>query len=226
MPFHSMTNQLLWSGGLLLQLALLMLLAARGTARAFPCFTVLIAFYTARSVLSQALPGHVPAARLGLLLESFSILDFLLRFAVAGELTMKLTQARRVTAVTRMCALVSAAGVGAAALGMIVHAPAGLPFDRAEAFFSVLFLLLFCWALRRRSSGPVLGITAGFAVFAAADLIASAARVHAFLRHDAHGYLGWSYVGPCAYLCALVVWLAGSRSEDAARAAALSPSTA
>ena len=71
----------------------------------------------------------------------------------------------------------------------------------------------FAVALKYARSVNPTRIAAGFAAFSLIQLAASFGRAHAFLKHDAGWYLGWSYAPGVGYLAVVIFWLISLRTE-------------
>jgi hypothetical protein len=82
-----------------------------------------------------------------------------------------------------------------------------------QVFVWFLMIAPFFVALKyARSVNPV-RIAAGFAAFSLIQLAASFGRAHAFIKHDADWYLGWSYAPGVGYLAVVIFWLISLRQE-------------
>jgi uncharacterized protein (DUF2236 family) len=94
------------------------------------------------------------------------------------------------------------------------HAP--IATDRAETLASFVMLSLFAWVLAVSHSKLLLRIVAGFALFAAIQLLSQAARAGAALQRNDRAYAGWSYALAGTYLIVVAMWLVTLRAEPEA----------
>lgn len=210
-------NRCLWLAGLLLQAALLVALVMRREARRFPAFTLLIAFYTARTTLLYALSGHLPAATYGQLYETLSWLDLALQMLVAAEIARHIVHQRtgwswRVGGMLLL--FLAVAGCGSWFAAMMVRPYPRISVDRGQAFTSCFMLLLLGWTWWRSTFGPVRRIVEGFALYGLVVLLAEPARIQAFVNRNPRTYLASSYAPAIAYLGILIFWLLTVRTTD------------
>ncbi len=207
---HATLNTSLWALGVALQIALLVVLAARGGARRLPMFTTLIAFYAVRSVVLFAVSGHVSRSMMGSIYNGFSSTDVLLQMIVAAEMAVWLIRLRGGWTRARgglVAGLAAIAGGGGWFAGTIwkTHGPVSL--DRGQVALAILFVLLFAWAAWKRVSGSVVQETIGFAIYSFVSLIAQVEKYRAAIAQNAGIYAAWSYTLATVYLLVLIFWL-------------------
>jgi hypothetical protein len=85
--------------------------------------------------------------------------------------------------------------------------------DRVQLFAWFAMIALFAIVLRKARSANPARIAAGFAAFSLIQLAAAFGRIHAFAKHDAGWYLGWSYIPAVGYLAVVIFWLVSLRKD-------------
>ena len=217
-PSRLTINRTLWATGLALQCALAVAVFRRGIARRFPCFTALICFYPLRAALLFVLAGRVDAEVYNPLFSALAFTEVLLQVAIAVELMLRINQEmgaeQRTTAGRRWVALLILLGFAGGLTWLVLRfTPVRAPVDRVQVFVWFLMIAPFVVTLKyARSVNPV-RIAAGFAVFSLIQLAGSFGRAHAFVKHDAGWYLGWSYAPGVGYLAVVIFWLISLRAE-------------
>jgi hypothetical protein len=217
-PSRLIINRTLWATGLALQCALAVAVFRRGIARRFPCFAALICFYPLRAGLLFVLASRVDADVYNPLFSALAFTEILLQVSIAVELIWRINQEMGAGPPTstdrRWFALLIFLGLAGALTWLVLRfTPARAPVDRVQVFVWFLMIAPFAVALKyARSVNPV-RIAAGFAVFSLIQLASSFGRAHAFLRHDAGWYLGWSYAPGIGYLAVVIFWLISLRHE-------------
>jgi hypothetical protein len=218
-PSRLTINRTLWATGLALQCALAVTVFRRGIARRFPCFATLICFYPLRAGLLFVLAGRVDADVYNPLFSALAFVEILLQVAIAVELIWRInremgaetpnsTQRRRV-------ALLIFLGLAVGLTWLVLRfTPARAPVDRVQVFVWFLMIAPFFVALKYARAVNLVRIAAGFAAFSLIQLAASFGRAHAFLKHDADWYLGWSYAPGVGYLAVVIFWLISLRQEQ------------
>jgi hypothetical protein len=207
-----MTNQIIWTAGLLGHLLLLTVLFARKRVARFPWFTLLIIFYVVRSVgLAVALraSGHPAHLFETMILD---IMDILLQCALLAELTWialkPLGTVRRFT----LPLLLIASGV----LMVMRLAPSSHHSLRSilALLHFLLSVLMVEWAivlafllrpLRLSWRSHVAAITFGFAIYSAALL---AAGGYFTTGREMRDYVFFSFFRISVYLLILLFWSA------------------
>ena len=215
--------------GLLAHLLLLLVLVVRGRVARFPLFTLLIAFYIARTAIPQMSFTHnlSPTAFLWFF-WGFEIGDILLRAAVLGEV---LWIAFRPTAIpgVRVIAWSAVAVALAGALTMAIgpsHPPvqamlAWSIFTKGNLTVAFLSLLVLAMLLFTRSTtglparSHVLAIAEGLAFYAFVFLLLQATRYWGGGHANPHGGEHVSYLrywmrfsAATAYLAVVLYWIA------------------
>jgi hypothetical protein len=225
-PSRLNVNRALWAAGLALQFALAIEVFRRGIARRFPCFAALICFYPLRAVLLFVLAGRIDADIYNPLFSALAFAEILLQIAVVVELLWRVdrgieaqkTSVERRTPSRRgwpgLLALFVLLGVAGGLTWLVLKfTPARTPVDRVQVFvWFVMIALVAIAAKYARSANPV-RIAAGFAAFSLIQLAALFGRGHAYLKHDAGWYLGWSYAPGVGYLAVVIFWLVSLREE-------------
>lgn len=222
-PSRLFINRTLWTAGLLLQCALAVAVFRRGIARRFPCFAALLCFYPLRAALLFAIAGRVDPDVYNPLFSTLSFTATFLLAAVAVELVWRIAQemsgatARPIRrGITILFFLLCAAGL--LTWLALRFTPAGapinrLPLDRVQVFLWFVMIALFAVALKYAHSANPIRIAAGFAAFSLIQLATSFGRAHAYLRHNAHWYLGWSYAPAVGYIAVVCFWLCSLAKE-------------
>lgn len=217
-PSRLTINRTLWATGLALQCALAVAVFRRGVARRFPCFAALICFYPLRAGLLFVLASRIDADVYNPLFSVFAFAEILLQVAIAVELIWRINQDTGVglysSTQRRWVALLIFLGLAGGLTWLALRfTPARAPVDRVQVFVWFLMIAPFFVALNyARSANPV-RIAAGFAAFSLIQLAASFGRAHAFIKHDAGWYLGWSYAPGVGYLIVVIFWLISLRHE-------------
>jgi hypothetical protein len=219
LPSRLTINRTLWATGLALQCALAVEVFRRGIARRFPCFAALICFYPLRAGLLFVLAGRVDADVYDPLFSALAFIEILLQVAIAVELVWRINremgaESRSYTE-RRWVALLIFLGLAGGLTWLVLRfSPARAPVDRVQVFVWFLMIAPFFVALRyARTANPV-RIAAGFAAFSLIQLAASFGRAHAFIKHDAGWYLGWSYAPGVGYLALVIFWLISLHQEQ------------
>jgi hypothetical protein len=217
-PSRLTINRTLWATGLALQCALAVAVFRRGVARSFPCFAALICFYPLRAGLLFVLAGRVDADVYNPLFSALAFTEILLQVAIAVELIWRINREMGAESPNstqrRWIALLIFLGLAVGLTWLVLRfTPARAPVDRVQVFVWFLMIAPFFVALKyARSVNPV-RIAAGFAAFSLIQLAASFGRAHAFIKHDAGWYLGWSYAPGVGYLAVVMFWLISLRQE-------------
>jgi hypothetical protein len=229
MPSRLAINRALWAMGLALQCALVVVVFRRRIARRFPCFTALICFYPLRAGLLFALASRVDADVYNPLFSALAFAEIFLQVAVAVELLWRVnreTDAREASAQETIVGRPKSARRGGLALLILLgvagsltwlvlkFTPARAPVDRVQVFLWFVMIAVFVAALKNARSANPVRIAAGFAAFSLIQLAASFGRAHAFLKHNAGWYLGWSYAPAVGYLAVVTFWLISLRKEQ------------
>jgi hypothetical protein len=203
-------NLLIWSAGLLLQAILLALLFWRGLARRLPVFTLILAFYVARSIALFSLYGHISREGYSMLFEFMGVADICLQTLLAAVIAIHffrqrgLLQWRYATKVGVVFLLgLIAAAAAAYALPVRGHAPV----DRGSAFVAFLMILLILAMIATRTLGPHFRVAAGFAVFGLAGIVTDLVRRYAAFHHQAILYAASSYVESATYIAIVLYWI-------------------
>jgi hypothetical protein len=218
-PSRLTINRALWATGLALQCALAVAVFRRGIAHRFPCFAALICFYPLRAGLLFVLASRVDADVYNPLFSALAFAEILLQAAIAVELLWRINQEmsaelRRSTE-RRWAALLIFLGLACGLTWLVLRfTPARAPVDRVQVFVWFLMIAPFAVALKYAQSVNPVRIAAGFAAFSLIQLAASFGRAHAFLKHDAGWYLGWSYAPGVGYLAVVIFWLISLRNEQ------------
>jgi hypothetical protein len=210
-PTHAAVSALVWSTGLVLQLALVVRLFTRRVAHSFPCFTALIAFYLLRSAVLFISYGRIDADNYNTLYEGLQLVELLAQAAVVVELTHHImrdqggwTLRRAVAPITLL--ITTSIATGIAVTQLPTRTP--IPVDRTQLFFSILAVLIFAWAQSvRTASAIVRHITAGFAVYGIVSISANLGRTYAAIHKDPALYAKWSYAIAVTYLAVVAMWL-------------------
>jgi hypothetical protein len=211
-PSRLVINRTLWTAGLVLQCALAVAVFRRGIARRFPCFAVLICFYPLRAALLFALAGRVDPDVYNPLFSALSFVETALLAAVVLELLWRIVQemgGATASPMRRGIPILLLLLCAASLLTWLAlkFMPAHAPLDRVQVFLWFVMIAVFAIAVKSARSTNVLRIAAGFAAFSLIQLATSYGRAHAYLRHDAHWYLAWSYAPAVAYLTIVSLWL-------------------
>ena len=206
-----MTNHIIWTAGLVGHLLVVAALFARGRARRFPCFTLLIVFDILRALALALFVARLAPPALRVTSTSFEITDLLLEFAVLAELVLTalwpLGRLRRVTLPLLL--------LGSGALIVNHLAPVSHYIGRAAPlllhfFLGVLFLewslvlvsLLRPLKLRWRSD--VAAISFGFGVYSASLLFAGG---YFRVGRGLSDYIFFSYLRIAVYLFVVLWWI-------------------
>ena len=218
-PSRLTINRILWATGLALQCALAVEVFRRGIARRFPCFAALICFYPLRAGVLFILAGRVDADVYNPLFSWLAFAEILLQAAIAVELIWRINQetgveSRSSTGRRWVALLIFMALAGGLTWLVLRFTPARTPVDRVQVFVWFLMIAPFFVGLRYARSVNPMRIAAGFAAFSVIQLAASFGRAHAFLKHDAGWYLGWSYAPGVGYLAVVIFWLISLRHEE------------
>jgi hypothetical protein len=217
-PSRLTINRTLWATGLALQCALAVAVFRRGIARRFPCFATLICFYPLRALLLFVLAGRVDADVYNPLFSALAFVEILLQVAIAVELIWRINREMGAESPNstqrRSVALLIFLGLAVGLTWLVLRfTPARAPVDRVQVFVWFLMIAPFFVALKYARSVNLIRIAAGFAAFSLIQLAASFGRAHAFLKHDADWYLGWSYAPGVGYLAVVIFWLISLRQE-------------
>jgi hypothetical protein len=212
-------NNSLLAAGLFLQIALLFFLVRRRMASELRLFTVLIAFYAARSMVLLAIFHQVPRDVYASLYSALSIIDLILQIAVALEISLAILRSGsrqllpHALLIPGVFLLAVFFAYGLTSL-LPAHSPA--PADRGAVLTGLLFLELWAWSLAipplvspfavpltrwRRSA------LTGLAAVGVVAVISQAARSVAALHHNAPVFRAWSYCNAVVYLFTLIFWI-------------------
>jgi|GEM_PF-2782054 len=218
-PSRLTINRTLWATGLALQCALAVAVFRRGIPRRFPCFAALICFYPLRAGLLFVLASRVDADVYNPLFNAMAFAEILLQAAIAVELIWRINQemgveSRSSTERRWVALLIFLCLAGGLTWLVLRFTPARAPVDRVQVFVWFLMIAPFAVALRSARSANPMRIAAGFAAFSLIQLAATFGRAHAFLKHDAGWYLGWSYAPGAGYLAVVIFWLISLRQEQ------------
>jgi hypothetical protein len=218
-PSRLTVNRALWATGLALQCALAVAVFRRGVARRFPCFAALICFYPLRAGLLFVLAGRIDADVYDPLFSALAFAEIILQVAIAVELIWRINremgaESRSSTDRRWVALLVFLAFAGVLTWLVLRFTPARAPVDRVQVFVWFLMMAPFFVALTYAHSVNPVRIAAGFAAFSLIQLAASFGRAHAFIKHDAGWYLGWSYAPGVGYLAVVIFWLISLREEE------------
>jgi hypothetical protein len=220
-PSRLAVNRALWATGLALQFALAVEVFRRGIARRFPCFAALICFYPLRAGLLFVLAGRIDSDIYNPLFSTLAFAEILLQVAVVIELLWRVNRETDAELRTSsrcgwlgLLALFVLLGVAGGLTWLVLKfTPARAPVDRVQVFVWFVMIALVAIAVKyARSANPV-RIAAGFAAFSLIQLAALFGRGHAYLKHDAGWYLGWSYAPGVGYLAVVIFWLISLREE-------------
>jgi hypothetical protein len=217
-PSRLAVNKMLWTAGLVLQCALAVVAFRRGIARRFPCFAALLCFYPLRACLSLALPGRVDADVYTPLFSALTFTATLLLAAVAVELMWRIVQemygdTRRSMQRGLPVLLFVLCAAGGLTWLVLKLASARGPIDRVQVFTWFAMIALFAVAVKNARSANPVRIAGGFAAFSLIQLATWFGRTHAYLKHDAGWYLGWSYAPAVGYLAVVTFWLCSLGKE-------------
>lgn len=215
-------NLLLWSVGVALQAALLVGLFLRGMVRRFPLFSLLIAFYMARSVLLYFLAGHIGWAAYGDLYRVLSWADLALQLLVLAEIAAGILRGSGLWSRLRgLKAGLAAFATIAASVALAAELPSRGPLlvDRGSVFTALLMLLLLPWTLIAGTRGTVRRIVEGLAAYGLVAVVATLLRSHAAVHRDASAWAAAAYAQSGVYLAAVVYWLFTVRRPKAPGAA-------
>jgi hypothetical protein len=214
-PSWHQANMAIWTLGLLLQVALVVLVARTHIPSTLPGFTALIAFYPLRSVLLFAFSHRIAPDALETWSSVLDVLALLLQFWVAVELVLQLTRPMR--ARTRRWPLIPI-GLGVFALAStwltLALVPGRIEVDRTDVFFCWVMLALAVAAVAWSRSPNLLRICAGFALFSLFQLLALAARAHAWTARNRHAYVASEYAPALAWLVVVAYWLLSLKREE------------
>ena len=218
MPSRLTINRTLWATGLALQCALAVAVFRRGIARRFPCFAALTCFYPLRAGLLFVLAGRVDADVYNPLFSALAFAEILLQVSIAVELLWRINREigaeSRISTARRWVALLIFLIIAGGLTWLVLRfTPARAPVDRVQVFVWFLMIAPFAVALKYARSANPMRIAAGFAAFSLIQLAATFGRGHAFLKHDAGWYLGWSYAPGVGYLAVVIFWLISLRQE-------------
>ncbi|MGC2638708.1 MAG: hypothetical protein WA294_16110 [Acidobacteriaceae bacterium] len=201
---------ILWSVGLVLQLTLLTMLFVRRAARRVPIFTLLIAFYIARSVALFFLPGVISHATYASLYENLGLVDTVLQIGVAIEIAVTaLRQYDRWSRerIVKISLLMMTGVVAALFVAVLLPSRGRAPIDRGTVFPALLMVLLFVWMATARLGGPSRRIVEGFAAYGAVAIAANVVRNQAALDRSGSWYLAGSYAQSGTYLLVVLFWI-------------------
>jgi hypothetical protein len=217
-PSRLAVNRSLWAVGLALQCALAVEVFRRRIAPRFPCFAALICFYPLRAGLLFVLAGRIDADVYNPLFSALAFAEILLQAAIAVELIWRISRETGVKfqkSTRRLgIALFVLLGIAGSLTWLVLKfTPARAPADRIQVFVWFVMIALFAVALKSARSANPVRIAAGFAAFSLIQLAASFGRAHAYFKHDAGWYLGWSYAPAVGYLAVVIFWLISLRNE-------------
>ncbi len=206
-----MTRHWIWAAGLFGHLFLLAVLVARGRARRFPCFTLLIFFDVLRTLALALVLDRLPPAPLHLAVTAFGITDLLLEFAVLAELVLTaLWGLGRLRRVTLPLLLLASGALIVTHLAPVSHytgraAPLLLHFALGVLFLEwALVLALLLPSLRLRWRSDVAAISFGFGVYSAALLFAGG---YFRVGREMSDYIFFSYLRIFVYLLVVLWWI-------------------
>jgi hypothetical protein len=212
-------NVVIWTAGLALQCALVAVVLRRGIARCFPAFTVLITFYPLRAALLFALAAPLEPGTYESLYSALALLALVLQAAVDIEITLRLIRELGGWSLRRFLLLLGLLAIASMFTWLMLsrlprNAP--IPTDRAETFASFVMLCLSAWVLAVSHATLLRRIVAGFAFFAAVQLLSQVARAEAALQRNDRAYAGWAYALAGTYLVVVAMWLVVLRAEPEA----------
>jgi hypothetical protein len=192
-----------------LECALLGVLIVRGNARRLSLFTLLIAFYVARSVAYLVLPAHMGPASFARLFAGLSLADVVLELGLAGQIA--LAAARQYSDAQRdrlsRVLLLLLAGVLVSVLATALLPSRGrVQIDRGTVLVGFLMLLLWVWMAVERLGGPARRVAEGFAAYGAVAIVANVVRNQAGLHRNETLFRTASYAQSGAYLLAVAFW--------------------
>jgi|GEM_PF-4406659 len=206
-----MTQHLIWTAGLVGHLVLIAILVARGWARRFPFFTLLIAFDVVRALALALVLGHLSKPELLLASRAFDIADLLLEFAVLAELVLTalwpLGKLRRILwpLLLLACGVLIVSRV--APLGhynhglveLLLHFLLGVLFTEWAIVLAVMLRPL---GLRWRTG--VAAISFGYGLYTAVLIFAGG---YFRLGRDLSDYIFFSYLRIGVYLLVVLWWI-------------------
>jgi hypothetical protein len=201
-------NFCLWSAGLLLQAILLIRLVRLRLLLRMPVFTLLIAFYVARSLTLYLV--HLDAMAYNHLKEILSLADLILQIALAIEIMVYALGAGRPTTRRRRLRVTSGLAGGAAlaaVFALAVPERGRIPFDRGIVFTTLLMLFVLLWMILARIKGPHRRVAEGFTLYGIVAILAGVARNFAVLRRSQTLLLGASYTQSGIYLLIVLYWI-------------------
>jgi peptidoglycan/LPS O-acetylase OafA/YrhL len=212
LPSRAELNRAIWSGGLVLQAALVFVIFGRGVARRFPGFAALITLYPVRAALLFALAGRIEADDYDTMAHVLGMLELVLQAWVVVEIALRLAQAAGGWTWRRGMAALVLVALAVSLTTVTFHMlPAEQPADRMQIVAGFLMIGLCAVALKAAASKNLLPIPAGFAAFAVFQLASLAGCASAKAHQSTGAYLAWSYLPACGYLAVVVFWLAALR---------------
>jgi hypothetical protein len=209
-------NNVIFGAAILLEAELIFVTFRRGIARSFPGFTVLMIFYPLRAGLLFALTGRIDADALDPLVNALGLAEMLLQAWVLVEIVRRLIGEMGGWTRRRSMVLLLLLGAACGLAWAVLHALSRGGFtDRVQIYVAFLMLALFVLALKAARWRNLLCIVAGFAGFAAIQLVSLASKAYAIKKHHLGAYIGWSYVPAIGYLAVVVFWLIGLKRQAA-----------
>ena len=206
-----MTDHIIWAAGLVGHLLVVAALIARGRARRFPCFTLLIVFDILRALALALLLGHLAPPALHVASIAFEITDLLLEFAVLTELVLTaLWPLGRLRRIMLPSLLLASGALIVTHLAPVRHytgrfAPLLLHFLLGVLFLEwSLVLASLLRPLRLRWRSDVAAISFGFGVYSAALLFAGG---YFRVGRDLSDYIFFSYLRIAVYLLVVLWWV-------------------
>ena len=207
---HTAFSSLMWSIGILLEFTLFVALFSRRIAHVFPFFTNFVGFYLVRSTLLFLLLNPINLASYSWLFRVLLLLDALVQFCVAAELTRHL--ARNHGGWTRRNITIPIVFLCAAALGTYLTTALtphrDVQVEPSVIFFSCYMIFLYGWTLALNESFVIFrNVSQGFAIYGLINIVANIGRTaNAFAGHP-NRYFAWTYVLAGAYVVVVIYWL-------------------
>ena len=207
---HTAFYLLMWSVSLLLQLTLFVSLFSRSVARFAPFFTNFVGFYLLRSVVLFFILNPASAATYSRLYNFFLVLDVLVQFCVAAELTRHLatthggwTRRNIVVPVVFLCATAICTYI---TVQLAPHAKVRV--DPSLIAFSYYMIFLWLWTFALHETTAIgRSVAQGFAIYSIISIVANIGRTSAMFVDHPRSYAAWTYVLAGGYLVVVIFWL-------------------
>jgi len=203
-------NLILWSVGVALQAALLILLFRRRLARRMPVFTFIIAFYIVRACLLYGLFSNMERVAYTHLFNALSVVDLFLQILLALEIalhTLREAHSIQPGQSLRVTAMLAAGAVLAALVALAFPIQGRVPLDRGVIFTTLLLLLLLAWMMFARVHGLPRRVAEGFALYGVVAVLAGIARNLAALHRSQTAFIAASYAQTGIYVCIVAFWI-------------------